>query len=148
MIASSDNRDLTIQSFMENPLTEATPTNTHLLRTAHYPGQTPGGHVLLCHDRSEIGDHMFVCVLCGGFTGNEESSKTRMAHNREFGACCSRQEVRRSLGPVLGELDWISVGKKQKEKSGREDKEKSQHVAKADRSQLDFYWAPSIFDRF
>lgn len=91
---------------------------------------------------------MFVCVLCGGFTGNEESSKTRMAHNREFGACCSRQEVRRSLGPVLGELDWISVGKKQKEKSGREDKEKSQHVAKADRSQLDFYWAPSIFDRF
>lgn len=38
------------------------------------------------------------------------------------------------------------MGKKQKEKSGREDKEKSQHVAQADRSQLDFYWAPSISD--
>lgn len=56
--------------------------------------------------------------------------------------------MRRSLGPVLGELDGISVGKKQKEKSGREDKEKSQHVAQADRSQLDFYWAPSIADGF
>lgn len=74
---------------------------------------------------------MLVCVQCVGFTGNEESCMTRTAHNREFRAFCSRQEVRRSLGLVLGELDGISVGKKQKEKSGREDKEKSQHVAQA-----------------
>lgn len=124
---------------MEKPLTVATPTSTHLLRTAYYLGQTPGGRIVLCHDGREIGDHMLVCVLCVGFTGNEESCMTRMAHNREFRACYSRQEVRRSLGTVPRGLDGISVGKKQKEESGREDKEKSQHVAQADRSQLDFY---------
>jgi len=134
-----------MQSFMEKTLTEATPRNTHLLRSADYPGQTPGERVLLCYDRSEIGDHMFVCALCGRFTGNEESCMTRMAHNRGFGACCSRQEVRRSLGPVLREPDGISVGGK-KETAGREDKEKTQHVEQGDRSQPGFYWASSISD--
>lgn len=69
VIASNDNRDLTIQSFMEKPLTVSTPTSTHLLRTAYYPGQTPEGHVFLCHDIREIGDHMLVCVQCVGCVG-------------------------------------------------------------------------------